>query len=122
VLGGVLLILFGSIAVSGIKVLQNVTYTRRNRFILALSLGFGFGTLLVDDFFNYLFTYHGSNQALSGFLDSIVIILSTPFLISALVGMIANAILPLDEEDRELQRAAVHSPSGTSSSDEKFTA
>ncbi|ETS63327.1 hypothetical protein PaG_01607 [Moesziomyces aphidis] len=104
VLGGVLLVLFGSIAVSGVKVLQNVTFTRRNRFILAISFGWGFGTLLADDLFANLFTYKGGNKALSGFLDSIIIVISTPFLISAIVGMIANAVLPLDEEDRRIQR------------------
>ncbi len=115
-----MLVLFGSIAVSGIKVLQNVTFTRRNRFILALSFGFGFGTLLADDLFSNLFTYHGGNKALSGFLDSIIIVISTPFLISAIVGMIANAVLPMDEEDRQLQRfreAPVQCPS-----DEKLSA
>ncbi|CDW99738.1 hypothetical protein [Sporisorium scitamineum] len=123
VLGGVLMILFGSIAVSGIKVLQNVTFTRRNRFILALSFAFGFGTLLVDDLFDELFTYHGGNKALKGFLDSIVIVISTPFLISAIVGMIANAVLPMDEEDRELQRMRDSSALRVqSSSDEKLPA
>ncbi len=84
--------------------LQNVTFTRRNRFILAISFGWGFGTLLADDLFANLFTYKGGNKALSGFLDSIIIVISTPFLISAIVGMIANAVLPLDEEDRRIQR------------------
>ncbi|KIS71635.1 putative purine permease [Mycosarcoma maydis] len=123
VLGGVLLILFGSIAVSGIKILQCVTFTRRNRFILALSFGFGFGTLLVHDLFSNLFTYKGGNKALSGFLDSIIIVISTPFLISAVVGMIANGILPMDEEDRQLQRAR-ESPqlAPNSASDEKLPA
>lgn len=123
VLGGVLLVLFGSIAVSGIKVLQNVTFTRRNRFILAISFGFGFGTLLADDLFSNLFTYKGGNQALSGFLDSIIIVISTPFLISAIIGMIANTILPMDEEDRLLQHA--QSPSKQdhlTSSNEKLPA
>lgn len=123
VLGGVLLVLFGSIAVSGVKVLQNVTFTRRNRFILALSFGFGFGTLLADDLFSNLFTYSGGNKALAGFLDSIIIVISTPFLISAIVGMTANAVLPMDEEDRQLQRERdapqLH---GQSSYDEKLSA
>lgn len=118
VLGGVLLVLFGSIAVSGLKVLQNVTFTRRNRFILAISFGFGFGTLLADDLFSNLFTYKGGNKALTGFLDSVLIVISTPFLISAIVGMIANAILPLDEEDRRLQ-SMERSPR---ESDEKLSA
>ncbi|TKY90096.1 hypothetical protein EX895_000094 [Sporisorium graminicola] len=123
VLGGVLMILFGSIAVSGVKVLQNVTFTRRNRFILALSFAFGFGTLLVDDLFDELFTYNGGNKALKGFLDSIIIVISTPFLISAIVGMIANAVLPMDEEDRELQRMRdAPAMRAQSSSDEKLSA
>ncbi|PWZ02977.1 putative purine permease [Testicularia cyperi] len=124
VLGGVLLILFGSIAVSGMKVLQKVEFTRRNRFILALSFGFGFGTLLVDDLFDHLFTYAGGNRALKGFLDSIVIVLSSPFLISAIVGMVANAIIPLDEEDRAIRRREESLLSSTEAtrSDEKFAA
>lgn len=121
VLGGVLLVLFGSISVSGVKVLQNVTYTRRNRFILAISFGFGFGTLLADDLFSNLFTYSGPNKALSGFLDSIIIVISTPFLISAIVGMIANAILPMDEEDRRIQRFPV-ATTAQPGSDEKLSA
>ncbi len=123
VLGGVLLVLFGSIAVSGVKVLQNVTFTRRNRFILAISFGFGFGTLLADDLFSNLFTYKGGNKALTGFLDSIIIVISTPFLISAITGMIANAVLPMDEEDREVERLRemprLHAGA---SSDEKLSA
>ena len=123
VLGGVLLVLFGSIAVSGIKVLQNVTFTRRNRFILALSFGFGFGTLLAPELFSNLFTYKGNNKALSGFLDSILIVISTPFLISALVGMIANAVLPMEEEDRQIQRFPPSPQSqAQSTSDEKLPA
>lgn len=120
VLGGVLLVLFGSIAVSGLKVLQNVTFTRRNRFILAISFAFGFGTLLADDLFSNLFTYRGGNKALSGFLDSVLIVISTPFLISAIVGMVANAVLPLDEEDRRLLR--VEQSPRESSSEEKLSA
>jgi uric acid-xanthine permease len=68
-LGGVTTFLFASVAVSGLKILSTVKYTRRNRFILAGSLTFGLGNLLVPDWYSYLFTYSGSNQALSGFLS-----------------------------------------------------
>jgi xanthine/uracil permease len=54
--------------------------TRRNRIVLASSLSLGLGSLLVPDYANYMFTYTGSNAALKGFFNSIVIILSTPFL------------------------------------------
>lgn len=40
--------------VSGLKVLSTVEFTRRNRFILASSLCFGLGNLLVPDFATHL--------------------------------------------------------------------
>lgn len=106
VLGGVTTILFASVAVSGLKVISSVTFTRRARFLLALSLGVGLGNLLVPNWFKYIFTYPetGPNGALRGFMDSIEIIVETPFLICAVVGMIANLILPMEMEDREVMR------------------
>ncbi|KDN47160.1 Xanthine/uracil permease [Tilletiaria anomala UBC 951] len=99
VLGGVTTFLFASVVVSGLKIISTVKFTRRNRFILAASLSFGFGVLLVSDFFEYLFSYSGPNKALEGFLTSITIVLSTPFLISAVVSMVLNFLLPYDVED-----------------------
>ncbi len=99
VLGGVTTFLFTAVAVSGLKILSTVNYSRRNRFILTASLAFGVGTLLVGDLFQYLFSYAGSNKALAGFLSSITIVLSTPFLIAAIVGIVLNLILPFDAED-----------------------
>lgn len=101
VLGGVTTILFASVAVSGIRIISMVKLTRRVRLLLTLSLGIGFGNLLVPSWFSSVFTYpdDGSNHALQGFMNSIEIIVETPFLISAVVGLIANAILPLEAED-----------------------
>lgn len=55
VLGGVTTFLFASVVVSGFRVLSYVHYTRRDRFILAAAMSFGFGDLLVPDIFTYLF-------------------------------------------------------------------
>lgn len=106
ILGGVTTILFASVAVSGLKVISTVTFTRRSRFLLALSLGIGVGNLLVPTWFSYIFTYpeNGPNGALRGFLDSIEIVVETPFLICAVVGIIANFILPLELEDWDVFR------------------
>ncbi|CAO1628804.1 unnamed protein product [Sympodiomycopsis kandeliae] len=106
ILGGVTTILFASVAISGLKVLSSIKFTRRERFLLALSLGIGLGNLLVPTWFSYLFTYPetGSNTALRGFMDSIEIIVETPFLICAVVGMLANLVLPLEIEDRQQQQ------------------
>lgn len=73
-------VLFATVFVSGLKVISFAEMTRRNRIVLASSLSLGLGSLLVPDYANYMFTYTGSNAALKGFFNSIVIILSTPFL------------------------------------------
>jgi hypothetical protein len=112
-----------SLQVSGLKVLSTCDYTRRNRFILASSLCFGLGNLLVPDFATHLVSLaHGlrfardstdalareppqfdsvetTSSGLQGLFDAIVIILSTPFLISAIVGTLLNLILPNEAED-----------------------
>ncbi|OBA25056.1 hypothetical protein HANVADRAFT_54149, partial [Hanseniaspora valbyensis NRRL Y-1626] len=61
---------------------------------------FLFTSVSVSDYFSYIFTYSGSNRALAGFLDSIVLIMETSFAISALIGMFLNWVIPqeLDEE------------------------
>ena len=47
VLGGMTTFLFCSVAVSGIRIISTVPFTRRNRFILAASMALGFGATLV---------------------------------------------------------------------------
>ncbi|KAE8244807.1 hypothetical protein A4X13_0g6244 [Tilletia indica] len=105
ILGGVTTYLFAAVATSGIAVLSKVTFTRRTRFVLAASLGPGFGQLLLHDWFDYVFSVTGPNKALNGFLQSIKIIVETPFLIAAIFGIITNTILPLEREDREIRDA-----------------
>lgn len=81
VLGGVTTFLFASVAVSGLRVLSYINYTRRDRFILASALCFGLGDLLVPGIFTHLFDgVKGGNVSggLKGLFDSITIVLSTP--------------------------------------------
>lgn len=71
--------LFSSVVASGIRVLSYLKFTRKDRFILAASASFGFGNLLVPDWSTYLFeTVNEPSAALSGFFNSIIIVLSTP--------------------------------------------
>ncbi|KZT70230.1 Xanthine/uracil permease [Daedalea quercina L-15889] len=98
VLGGVTTFLFASVSVSGIRVLAYNRFTRRDRFVLAAALSFGLGDILVPDFLTYLFsTVTTSNKGLQGFLNSITIVLSTPFLIAGLIAVLLNLILPQEE-------------------------
>ncbi|PWN90148.1 Xanthine/uracil permease [Acaromyces ingoldii] len=98
ILGGVTTFLFASVAVSGLSILQKVELNRRNRFILGLSLSLGLGNLLVPKWATY-FLPETSNKALEGFYLSIEIIIETPFLICAIVGGIANLILPYESDE-----------------------
>ena len=79
VLGGVTTFLFASVATSGVRVLAYARYTRRDRFIIAAALCFGFGNLLVPEIFTHLFDgVHNPSSGLRGLLDAIEIILTTP--------------------------------------------
>lgn len=100
VIGGMTTFLFTSVCVSGLKIISTIPFTRRDRFILNASLMFGFGSIVLPDYFSYVFTYKGSNRALTGFFDSIILIMETSFAIAALIGMFLNWIIPqeLDEE------------------------
>ncbi|KAG1731132.1 xanthine/uracil permease [Suillus lakei] len=95
VLGGVTTFLFASVAISGLRVLSFVKYTRRARFILAAALSFGVGDLLVPNVFTYLFDgVKNPNNGLQGLFESITIVLSTPFLISGVCALMLNLLLP----------------------------
>ena len=50
VLGGATIVMFGTVAVAGVKILSKVDMNRRNMLILAVSFGMGFGVLLVPQF------------------------------------------------------------------------
>ncbi|TFK94677.1 Xanthine/uracil permease [Polyporus arcularius HHB13444] len=100
VLGGVTTFLFATVATSGVRVLSYNRFTRRDRFVLAAAFSFGIGDLLVPDIFMHLFDgVSHPNKGLQGLFDSITIILSTPFLMSGLVALVLNLILPQEDSD-----------------------
>ncbi|KZV63347.1 Xanthine/uracil permease [Peniophora sp. CONT] len=127
VLGGVTTFLFASVVVSGVRVLSYLRFTRRDRFVLAAAFSFGVGDLLVPDIFTHLFDGVNANKGLQGFLNSISIILTTPFLISGLVAVVLNLILPEEslfemaesdgEDDEDI--VAVEEQKGSQHSTEK---
>ncbi|KAK9245203.1 permease family-domain-containing protein [Lipomyces tetrasporus] len=93
VLGGMTTFLFCSVAVSGMRIVSTVPFTRRNRFILTASLAVGFGAVLVPNWFDNFFTYSGSNHALKGFLDAISLIMETGFALTGLVALFLNLFI-----------------------------
>ena len=87
VLGGVTTFLFSNVVTSGVRVLSNAKFMRRERFILAAALAFGFANLMRESIFKHLFDAvdTSSDKGLKGLLDSITIILSTPCTFSLLL-------------------------------------
>ncbi|SCV02570.1 LAME_0H02872g1_1 [Lachancea meyersii CBS 8951] len=100
VLGGMTTFLFTSVAVSGLKIISTIPFTRRDRFVLTGTLLFGLGAILVPNWFETFFHYKGNNDALQGFLNAIILIMESGFAVAGIVGIILNLIIPqqLDED------------------------
>ncbi|KDQ12408.1 hypothetical protein BOTBODRAFT_415204 [Botryobasidium botryosum FD-172 SS1] len=128
VLGGVTTFLFATVATSGIRVLSYIKWRRRERFILAAALSFGFGDLLVPTIFTHLFDgVKNPGTGLESFFSSITIVLSTPFLSAGIVAVLLNLILPLEvaedndrnPEPEEITREDSNVEAGESTAEEE---
>jgi len=106
VLGGMTTFLFASVAVSGLRIISTVPFTRRTRFILTSALALGMGAVLVPEWFSYVFTYKGDNKAKAGFFDAIVLVMETGFALAAFVAVALNLLLPMEDEAEETESLA----------------
>ncbi|TIH08091.1 nucleobase:cation symporter-2 family protein [Pseudomonas leptonychotis] len=88
VLGGATLIMFGTVAVAGIKILTEAGLHRRNVLIVAISLGLGLGVAAVP-------------EVLSQMPDALKNIFGSPITIGAFSAILLNIFLP--EEHLELE-------------------
>lgn len=98
--------LYSTIVVAGIRVLGLISFTRRNRFILTASLGVGFIDIVQRAWFDQILAYSGSNVHLQGFEQGLNLIVETPFIVAAVIGVFLNLVLPkdrsaMDRLDRE---------------------
>ncbi|KAF8863224.1 Xanthine/uracil permease [Acephala macrosclerotiorum] len=96
VLGGMTTFLFASVAVSGLRIIATIPFTRRTRFILTAALSVGFGAILVPNWFSFVFTYTGDNKAKAGFFDAIVLVMETGFAVTAFIAVMLNLVLPME--------------------------
>lgn len=81
VLGGATLVLFGTIAVAGIRILATQEMDNRKVYIMAISFGLGLGVTLVPE----------ALQHLPDFLKQVV---ATPITIAGLSAIILSLVLP----------------------------
>lgn len=99
VLGGMTTFLFSAVAVSGIRIISTVPFTRRNRFILTAAMSLGFGATLVPNWFSYVFTYTGNNHAKQGLFNAVVLVMGTGFAVTAFLAIFLNLLLAEEMED-----------------------
>ncbi|WBW73068.1 nucleobase transmembrane transporter [Schizosaccharomyces osmophilus] len=111
VMGGMTTFLFSSVTTSGIAIIGQIPFNRRNRFILTASLTLGMGAILVPNWFSYFFTYSGSNKGLVGFLDAITLVMENGFAIGAFISIFLNLILP-EEFDPDMHNDSPGMSSG----------
>ncbi|OCX66107.1 xanthine permease XanP [Thioclava sp. SK-1] len=81
VLGGATLVLFGTIAVAGIRILASQPIDMRRVYIMAVSFGLGLGVTLVPD----------ATQHLPVFLKQVV---ATPITLAGLSAIILSLVIP----------------------------
>ena len=118
VIGGMTTFLFCNVFVSGLTVVAKADLnSRRNRIILAVSMGIGLGVAAVPWIFadqrgggnaGYApfwactgpFRHYGGDctKGESSIRDGVVLFLSTPYCIGTILAMFLNAILPVDME------------------------
>ncbi|KAI8333638.1 permease family-domain-containing protein [Chlamydoabsidia padenii] len=94
VLGGMNAFLFASVTVSGIRILAYLPWTRRDRFIVTCALSLGLGVLLTPGWFSHVFSYHGDNEALKGFLSAIETVVGTSYCIGSILAIFLNLVVP----------------------------
>ena len=98
VLGGGVIVMFGMVVASGISMLSDVDWTRRNMVIFAVALSVGLGLQL-----EVLNVAPGAPNALQHLPDTLRILGASGILPAALIAIVLNLVLPkeLAEESTE---------------------
>ncbi len=86
VLGGGVIVMFGMVASSGINMLSDVKWNKRNMLIFAVALSVGLGLQLVPTALQHLPT-------------TVKVLLTSGLLPAAIIAILLNQILPHEEEE-----------------------
>lgn len=92
VLGGATLVLFGTIAVAGIRILASEPIDRKKVYIMAVSFGLGLGVTLVPD----------ATQNLPDFVQQVF---ATPITLSGLSAIILTILIPDEKVEGQPAKA-----------------
>lgn len=94
VIGGATIILFGTVAAAGIRILSQVDLNRRNMLIIASAFGTGIGVASVPD-------------ALSEFPKILQSVFGSAITMSGLTALLLNLILPHDDSHKDSNTSKV---------------
>ncbi|CAO3664583.1 unnamed protein product [Rhizopus stolonifer] len=103
-IGGMTVFLFASVATSGIRILGFLSWTRRDRVIVAASLAIALGVSLVPSWFEYVLP-SSDNAALEGFLSAITTVVSTSYIMAGILSIVLNLILPYENSSSKDKEA-----------------
>eukprot|EP00934_Nitzschia_sp_Nitz4_P006516 Nitzschia sp. Nitz4//scaffold238_size30058//23094//25088//NITZ4_008005-RA/size30058-augustus-gene-0.19-mRNA-1//-1//CDS//3329543546//6506//frame0 len=108
VLGGMTIFLFANVLASGIALTGSIDlHSRRNKFIMALSLAIGVGVTVwpyafadrrASPYTAMFWTCDDCNDTMKGIRNGVSIFLSTGYCVGTVIAMMLNAILPEDAE------------------------
>lgn len=108
VLGGMTIFLFANVLTSGITLTGNIDlHSRRNKFIMALSLAIGVGVTVwpyafldqrASPYTAHFWQCADCSDTLKGIRNGVAIFLSTGYCVGTVVAMLLNAILPQDSQ------------------------
>ncbi|PSJ46764.1 xanthine permease XanP [Zobellella endophytica] len=107
VLGGATLIMFGTVAVAGIRVLSHAHLDRRNMMIVAISVGLGIGVSTVPD-------------VLQELPKTVANILSSPVAMGAISAILLSLVLPEQKVEEEEVADAVATEEGVEMTKKKL--
>jgi len=88
VLGGATLVMFGTVAAAGIRILSTLELDRRTMLIMAVSFGFGLGVAMVPDLLKEM------PKLVQNIFGSAVTV-------SGLIAITLNTLLPYDKAEKE---------------------
>lgn len=95
VLGGCMLILFGSIAVIGMQMVSKIGFDSRTILILSISLSLGFGITLVPNFYTVLDSFN---------IKYLSVIFASPILNMFVLSLILSYVIP-EKKHKEVDKA-----------------
>jgi NCS2 family nucleobase:cation symporter-2 len=108
VIGGMTVFLFANVFTSGLKIISAVNIeSRRNRFIIAMSMAFGLGVTVwpyafqdmrASSYTAQFWTCENCDATKKGVRNAISIFMSTGYCVGTIVALLLDAILPADAE------------------------